>query len=205
MGKHNESQEEFLRRTKLMSEGKTKLAMALALTPIERAYVNALLKTGHKAEAAYIASNTGGRKSKHPRSNTTYWGQRAFKIASSTRVQEYLANVDQNIEPEDLTTPVSINDVTKVLGELLHNTEIEPRDRIKAGEILLKHLGGFNKHQEARAPKQLTVINNLSPSEIDRELENISLSLSPPPKLSDEQIYDLEQEEYTEDEEYDED
>jgi hypothetical protein len=197
MSKHYQTSEEFIRYQLLKSQGDLKLASSLVLTPIERDFINFLLQNLPRDEAAFRASNTNGRQSKHPRSNIKFWQERGYKLSSSQRVKDYLSSVDQQYDMAKLLKPITIENVVGVLHKLLHDESLEPKDRIKSGEILLKHLGGFKQHQEARAPKQLTIINNLTPAEIDKELENVSLALN---YKKDSTIHEVQAEEY-----YDED
>jgi len=197
MSKYCTTPEEFIRYQLLKSEGDLKLASSLVLTPIERDFINFLLQNLPRDEAAFRASNTNGRASKHPRTNIKFWQERGYKLSSSQRVKDYLSSVDQQYDMAKLLKPITIENVVGVLHNLLHDESLEPKDRIKSGEILLKHLGGFKQHQEARAPKQLTIINNLTPAEIDKELENVSLALN---YKKDTTIHEVQAEEF-----YDED
>jgi hypothetical protein len=197
MSKHYQTSEEFIRYQLLKSQGDLKLASSLVLTPIERDFINYLLQNLPRDEAAFRASNSSGRASKHPRSNTKFWQERGYKLSSSQRVKDYLASIHQEYDMAKLLKPITIENVVGVLHKLLHDESLEPKDRIKSGEILLKHLGGFKQHQEARAPKHLTIINNLTPAEIDKELENVSLALN---YKKDETIHTVETEEYYDDE-----
>jgi phage terminase small subunit len=190
MGKHNQSHEEFIRSW--VHRGNPALLAELELTDRERVFCEEYLSNGfNRNKSAFKAVNSSGAISKHPITNGVYWSQQAYKFLQIDRVKNYLKAHTEEMEIK-LGNPISIDSVVEVLGDILHNDEATHKDRIKAGEILLKHLNAFSAHNESKASKQLTVINGMTPSQVDDELTQAMKKLSMDKPLKDDNITEVE-------------
>jgi hypothetical protein len=168
MSKHARETEEIVRGFVLKDT--PEVASYLELTPREKVFCEEYLSNGYnRAKAAFKAVNTYGEPSPHPLSKSDYWAREGYKLMAIKRVHTYI-QAHIKMGEIKLGKPLTVESVTQVIGDILYDGTLEPRDRLKAGEILLKHLGGFTKHNESRAPKQLTVINGMSPKELEDEL-----------------------------------
>jgi hypothetical protein len=69
----------------------------------------------------------------------------------------------------------------------------EPKDRLKAAELLMKHLGSFEKHNTQRAPKSIVLnqITEMSDKELEQQLRD--RLASPSQKIKDSKIIDVEE------------
>lgn len=187
MSKHKQVPEEIIRGYALADD--PDLRAALELTPREQIFVDEYLENGfEKKKAAFKATNAFGEQSIRPWSDGSYWTQQANKFLAIPRVQQYIDAHHRKAEIR-IGQPITIESVVDVLNKILHKEEAEDRDRIKAAEVMLKHLNGFKSHNEAKAPKSLTVISSMSESEIAKELETALKTLP----LSDTNITEVEE------------
>jgi len=99
--------------------------------------------------------------------NRRYFSMRATSWLKTAGVAGYLAKMHKK------STAASVQEILSVMTSILHDDEAENKDRIKAGEIMLKHHNAFSKHQEAKSPKSLTInqIKELSDKELEEELK----------------------------------
>lgn len=167
MSKHNRSQEEVIRGYVLKDD--PFLQAAYELTEREKVFCDEYLATLDERLAAYKAVNLTGQ-SKHPIENRDFWKREATKLFNIPRVKNYIDHHNKQAELK-IGKPVTIESVVEVLGEIMYDNTAENKDRIKAGEVLLKHLNGFEKHNNSKAPKQLTIINQMSEEDTKLELE----------------------------------
>lgn len=169
MSKHRQEPEEIVRGFVLADD--PALKSSLELTDRERIFVDEYLANGFdKHKASFKATNAFGEPSKRPWSDRSYWAQQGNKFLAIERVKTYIDTHHQKAEIR-VGSPITIESVVDVLNKILHKEDAEDRDRIKAAEVMLKHLNGFKSHNEAKAPKSLTVISSMSESEIAKELE----------------------------------
>jgi hypothetical protein len=87
----------------------------------------------------------------------------------------------------------NIDDVLKVISSILHDENAENKDRLKAGELLLKHHGAFEKHNVQKSSKSIVLnqVTALSDKELEEQLRN-RLS-TPSQKIRDKNIVDVEE------------
>lgn len=169
MSKHKQVPEEIIRGYALADD--PDLKAALELTPREQIFVDEYLENGFDVKkAAFKAVNSIGEPSPRPWSDFAHWSSVGNKLLKIPRVQQYIDAHHRKAEIR-IGQPITIESVVDVLNKILHKEEAEDRDRIKAAEVMLKHLNGFKSHNEAKAPKSLTVISSMSEGEIAKELE----------------------------------
>jgi hypothetical protein len=97
----------------------------------------------------------------------------ASKLLHSEKIQACLADhlkVANWVGDKEIVTTT---EVLEVLKDILHKEDAENKDRIKAGEILLKHLNAFKDHNNSKASKQLNITTNKSTEDLMKELENL--------------------------------
>lgn len=97
-----------------------------------------------------------------------YYQMRASKMLESVAVVNYLDDWHKKRR-----TKISIDDVLNTVNDIMTNPDEDSKNRLKAAELLMKHLGGFAKNNEQKASKSLTIINNKSEKEIDEELRKV--------------------------------
>jgi hypothetical protein len=103
----------------------------------------------------------------------------ASNLMNSTRIQSYLQeqHLKTAIDPETDEAYITIPELVKNLADIAKNEENKAGDRIKASEVLLKHLNGFEAHNSSRAPKMLTYISNQSDTDLLNEIHTLSQEL----------------------------
>lgn len=169
MSKHKQVPEEIVRGYVLSDD--PDLKAALELTKREQIFVDEYLENGfERKKAAFKATNAFGEQSVRPWSDNSYWTQQGNKFLAIPRIIQYIDAHHRKAEIR-IGQSITIESVVDVLNKILHKEEAEDRDRIKAAEVMLKHLNGFKNHNEAKAPKTLTVISSMSEGEITKELE----------------------------------
>lgn len=169
MSKHKKEPDEIIRGYALADD--PDLKASLELTEREQIFVHEYLENGFDLKkAAFKATNAFGEPSPRPWSDNSHWSSVGNKLLKIPRVQQYIDAHHRKAEIR-IGTPITIESVVDVLNKILHKEDAEDRDRIKAAEVMLKHLNGFKSHNEAKAPKSLTVISSMSESEIAKELE----------------------------------
>jgi hypothetical protein len=107
----------------------------------------------------------------------------ASKILNQDKIQACLAEHIKIANFVGDREIVSTEEVLEVLKEILHKDDAENKDRIKAGEILLKHLNAFKEHNQAKAPKSLTITTNKSTEELISDIKQLSGDLTQTPIL----------------------
>lgn len=90
------------------------------------------------------------------------------------KVKQYIAisikEANQILKRKDSESVITVTEVVENLAEMLRDKGEEARVRVKSGEVLLKHMNGFAKHNESRASKTNILINNLSDEELQQRL-----------------------------------
>ena len=168
MSKHKQSGDEVIRGFVLKDD--KKLRSELELTDRENVFVTEYLSNGfNESHAAFKAVNAFGQPSPHPQTDNFYWKRQGYKFLRVQRVKDYIATHHKKTEIK-LNKEITIESVVGVLDKILHTEDAENKDRIKAGEILLKYLNAFKPHNEAKAPKSLTIISNMTAGEIELEM-----------------------------------
>lgn len=104
----------------------------------------------------------------------TYFNMRGARFKESIAVSGYLSKVMTG------KAGVTVDHIKGVLTTFLDDEGEETKNRIKAAELLLKHLDGFKQHNESKAPKSLTILNSMTKDEIDAEMKKISGSIQTP-------------------------
>ena len=145
---------------------------SFALSTQQQLFIEEYLSNGMlSTDAAYFAVTSTNEKIKEEKDEVEdkrYFSMRASALMKTRGVEAYLAKVAQKS-----SNVATINQVLEVMTSILHDTDAENKDRIKAGEHLLKVHGAFSKHQEAKAPKSLTYnnINKMTDKELEEELK----------------------------------
>lgn len=168
MSKYKQTGEEVIRGFVLKDD--KKLRSELELTDRENVFVEEYLSNGFDhAKAAFKAVNAFGEPSPNGADEHYYWQRQGHKFLRIQRVKDYIATHHKKTEIK-LNKVITIDSVVGVLDKILHTEDAENKDRIKAGEILLKYLNAFKPHNEAKAPKSLTIISNMTAGEIELEM-----------------------------------
>jgi cysteinyl-tRNA synthetase len=117
-----------------------------------------------------------------------YYSYRATNFLNSVSVSTYLSK--HLNKPKSLT---SLDDVLKVVSSIMNDEGEDSKNRLKAAELLMKHLGSFEKHNNQRAPKSIVLnqITELSDKELEEQLRN-RLS-SPSQKIKDNFVVEVEE------------
>lgn len=187
MSKFKQTGDEVIRGFVLKDD--KKLRSELELTDRENVFVREYLSNGfNESNAAFEAVNAFGEPSPYPKSDGFYWKRQGHKFLRIQRVKDYIATHHKKVEIK-LNKVITIDSVVGVLDKILHTEDAENKDRIKAGEILLKYLNAFEKHETAKSPKQLTIISKMSPAEIEAEMAKMIGNGQP---LKDDTITDVE-------------
>lgn len=139
------------------------------ITPLQKTFIEEYLTNGMNAtKAAMVAIQTNSPETYEKNINRKgYFSMRGAKMGESPTVKKYI------FDHKGIKAGVTVKEVIKVLETILHDEDEETKNRIKSAELLLKHLDGFKKHNESKAPKSLTVISNMSEKDIDRELAKL--------------------------------
>lgn len=186
MSKYKKTGEEVIRGFVLKDD--KKLRSELELTDRENVFVEEYLSNGFDhAKAAFKAVNAFGEPSPNGADEHYYWQRQGHKFLRIQRVKDYIATHHKKTEIK-LNKVITIESVVGVLDKILHTEDAENKDRIKAGEILLKYLNAFEKHETAKSPKSLTIISKMSPAEIEAEMAKMISTSS----LKDDNITDVE-------------
>lgn len=100
-------------------------------------------------------------------------------ILNSPAVQGYFYELSNRamIDPETETAIITIPQIVQNLADITNSTTEKSSDRIKAAEILLKHLNGFEAHNNSRATKVLAIINEKSDDELLSDINTTMKSL----------------------------
>lgn len=99
------------------------------------------------------------------------------------KVKQYIAlaikQANQVLKKQDSDSVITVTEVVDHLATMLRNEDgsEEGRVRVKSAEILLKHMDGFKRHNESKAPKTAILINNLSDEELQERIVNLQNSI----------------------------
>ena len=156
-------------------------------TPLQKLFVEEYLSNGMESTDAARQALTA-LKPDLANKDRRYYSYRATNFLESTSVSTYLAK--HLNKPKSMS---NIDDVLKVISSILHDESAENKDRLKAGELLLKHHGAFEKHQTQRAPKSIVLnqITEMSDKELEEQLRK-KLS-TPSQRIKDTNIIDVEE------------
>jgi cysteinyl-tRNA synthetase len=157
------------------------------MTPLQKLFVEEYLSNGMESTDA-ARQALSALKPELANKDRRYYSYRATNFLESAPVSNYLAK--QLNKPKSLT---SIEDILKVVSSIMNEEANEPKDRLKAAELLMKHLGSFEKHNTQRAPKSIVLnqITEMSDKELEQQLrERLS---SPSQKIIDKNIVDAEE------------
>jgi len=73
---------------------------------------------------------------------------------------------------------ITVTEVVEELAEMIRDRENQDgRVRVKSGEVLLKHLNGFAKHNESKASKTLIAVNSMTDQELAEKLAKLQNSI----------------------------
>jgi hypothetical protein len=100
-------------------------------------------------------------------------------ILNSPAVQGYLYELSNRamIDPQTEEAIITIPQIVQNLADITNSKDEKSADRIKAAEILLKHLNGFEAHNNSRATKVLAIINEKSDDELLSDINTTMKSL----------------------------
>ena len=116
--------------------------MARALSPRQQAFVEHYAACGNATEAARLA----GYRKPHP--------QGAENLLKPT-VQTALAALTEKLSSERIA---DATERQEFWTEMMRNTAIEPKDRLKASELLAKRHGDFiDLHKDVTPPPNIQV------------------------------------------------
>lgn len=138
------------------------------ITHIQQLFIEEYLSNGMKSTAAAkYAVDTASPEIAQKNNPHAYYGMRAKSLLESKAVAGYL---DKTLNK---TKASSVEDVLRVISSIMNDDNAENKDRLKGAELLLKHYGAFEKHQNARANKSLTYnnIGAMSDKELKEELK----------------------------------
>jgi cysteinyl-tRNA synthetase len=157
------------------------------MTPLQKLFIEEYLSNGLQSTDAARQALTA-LKPELANKDRRYYSYRATSFLESTPVSTYLA---KNLnKPKSLT---SIDDVLKVVSSIMNEESNEPKDRLKAAELLLKHMGGFARDNAQKAPKSIVLnqITEMSDKELEQQLRD--RLASPSQKIKDNNIIDVEE------------
>jgi len=138
------------------------------LTHPQKLFVEEYLSNGMKSTAAAkYAVEATSPEIKEKNNPDTYFGMRAKAFLTAKSISTYLDKILLNKK-----TASTLEEVLQVVSSIMHNEDAEHKDRLKGAELLLKHYGAFEKHQNARSAKSLTLngVSAMSDKELQAEL-----------------------------------
>jgi hypothetical protein len=98
----------------------------------------------------------------------------ASKILQNQKIQACLSDHLKKANLLGDKEIVSTQDVVQVLAGILNKEDAADKDRIKAGEILLKHLNAFKEHNNSKASKQLHITSEKSPEQLISDMKKLT-------------------------------
>jgi hypothetical protein len=157
------------------------------MTPLQKLFVEEYLSNGMESTDA-ARQALSALKPELANKDRRYYSYRATNFLESAPVSNYLAK--QLNKPKSLT---SIDDILKVVSSIMNEEANEPKDRLKAAELLLKHMGGFARDNAQKAPKSIVLnqITEMSDKELEQQLRD--RLASPSQKIKDSKIIDVEE------------
>ena len=143
-------------------------------TELQAQFLEEYLSNGMRITEASKNALIAVSGDKYKNETSPYFSMRGSRILESPTVSAYLAKYLKK------TKAASVSEVLDVISSILHDEDADNKDRLKAGELLLKHHNAFDKHNQARAPKSLTLnnIGALSDKELEKELQKRLSQLS---------------------------
>jgi hypothetical protein len=169
MGNNKYTQETIKIFNKLkQGEGRRKLDPSLVLkhklTIGQQNFLEEWMNNGHDQLEAYRVTNPSKLEGRSPITIRT----RASQLINSTKIQNYLRDFQYRaaFNPETEEPIITVNDVVTELAKIIRSDVSKDSDRIKASEVVLKHLNAFSDHNSSRAPKILNYIQNQSTDEL---------------------------------------
>ena len=124
---------------------------------------------------------------------------RGYELFKRPGIQAYLK---EHIKIIMDNTDLSAGEVIKEIGDILKDPKVKTTDRLKAGELLLKHFHAEKTYSPPTVPKKdQGLLGNLSEQELrEQYLKMNRTNLPEPQKIEDKNVEDLyEQEQETED------
>lgn len=96
----------------------------------------------------------------------------ASQIINSVKIQNYLADfsLKSSINPDTEEPIITVREVIQSLADIIQSDTAKDSDKIKASEVVLKHLNAFSDHNSSKSPKILTYINNQSTDDLINEI-----------------------------------
>jgi hypothetical protein len=130
----------------------------------QQLFIEEYLSNGMKSTAAAKhAVDSTSPEIKAKENPIQYYGMRGSAFLNAKAISAYLESIlKKNVAS-------TLDDVLNVVSQIMNDDTAEHKDRLKGAELLLKHYGAFEKHQNARANKSLTY-NNIG-AMTDKELQ----------------------------------
>jgi hypothetical protein len=158
------------------------LVLKNQLTKNQKAFLEEWFNNGHNQMEAYIAVTP--KEKLEGRSKTTYRTM-AHQLMSSTKIQNYLRDFSMKsaMQPGTDNPIITVTEVIQSLADIIKGADSKDSDKIKASELVLKHLNAFNDHNSSRSTKILTYINNQSTDDLINEINLLQEELIKDGKL----------------------
>ena len=98
------------------------------------------------------------------------------------KIKQYIAisikRANEVIKKKDGVSVITVTEVVEELATMLKRDGGEDgRVRVKAGEILLRHLNGFSKHNESKANKTMININSMSDEDLQERINKLQQNI----------------------------
>lgn len=154
-------------------EPRRKLDAALILkhklTQKQQTFLEEWFNNGHDQLAAY---RTVTDKEVLDRTADSTQRTQASQLINSVKVQNYLSDftLKSAINPETEEPIITVREVIQSLADIIHSDTSKDSDKIKASDLVLKHLNAFSDHNSAKSTKILTYINNQSTDDLINEI-----------------------------------
>jgi predicted Zn-ribbon and HTH transcriptional regulator len=97
---------------------------------------------------------------------------RAYQLMNATKIQNYLKDFTMKsaMNPDTNSPIITVNEVITNLATIIKSETAKDSDKIKASEVVLKHLNAFSDHNSSRAPKILNYIQGQSTDDLIDEI-----------------------------------
>lgn len=169
-------------------------------------FLTEYLKNGHKVKEAY-RSAYGSKVGE----NEPTLMAKASRLMGSPKIKMALADQIRYDNKNRGFEVVTIDEVLDVLGSILKRDDAADKDKIKAGELLLKHLNAFQEHNSSRASKSISIMTSRTTEQLKEDIIKmqqqvlmIENNLISPSELIDEYEGDDDDDDDDDESEYDE-
>lgn len=103
---------------------------------------------------------------------------KASRLMATDKVKFAIADQIKRLNSRRGINVITIEEVLDILGGILQKEDAADKDKIRAGEILLKHLNAFKEHNNSKASKTMNIIAGRTTEELREHVQQLQLTLS---------------------------